>query len=174
MLTGRRCEGTPVMSWPSIRMRPLSGVSRPASRRSNVVLPQPEPPSSANSSPRAISRSTPSTAMTVPKRLASPSILTIASFTGPVSLTSLDRGPQPRALARLLGRAGGDGVEVRPRVVRRIDRLVAGERLGEQRCRGTIAIGVVGERARGGGDLGVHHEVEEVVGIVGLGGVVPA
>ena len=59
MLTGRRCGGTPVMSWPSIRMRPASGVSKPAIMRSRVVLPQPEPPSRANSSPRAISRSTP-------------------------------------------------------------------------------------------------------------------
>ena len=29
MLTGRRCGGTPVMSWPSIRMRPLSGGLEP-------------------------------------------------------------------------------------------------------------------------------------------------
>ena len=72
MLTGRRCGGTPVMSWPSIRMRPASGVSKPASMRSRVVLPQPEPPSRANSSPRAMSRSTPSTAAIAPKRLLTP------------------------------------------------------------------------------------------------------
>ena len=84
MLTGRRCGGTPVMSCPSIRMRPLSGLSKPASRRSRVVLPQPEPPSRANSSPRAISRSTPATASTAPKRLVTPSILTIGPFTGAI------------------------------------------------------------------------------------------
>ena len=74
MLTGRSCGGTPVMSWPSMKMRPASGVSKPASMRSSVVLPQPEPPSSANISPRAISRSTPSTAATAPKRLVTPSM----------------------------------------------------------------------------------------------------
>src|SRR6266550_5157518 len=77
MLTGRWCGGTPVMSWPSIRMRPASGVSRPASRRSKVVLPHPEPPSRANSSPRSMARSTLSTAVTAPKRLVTPSMRTI-------------------------------------------------------------------------------------------------
>ena len=36
---------------PSSRMRPSSGVSKPASMRSSVVLPQPEGPSSAKNSP---------------------------------------------------------------------------------------------------------------------------
>src|SRR6266851_4319460 len=77
MLTGRRCGGTPVMSWPSMTTRPASGLSKPASRRSSVVLPQPELPSRANNSPRSMTRSTPSTAATAPKRLVRPSMRTI-------------------------------------------------------------------------------------------------
>ena len=29
MLTGRACAGTPVMSWPSMKMRPSDGASKP-------------------------------------------------------------------------------------------------------------------------------------------------
>src|SRR6185312_7312214 len=72
-------------------MRPASGVSKPASRRRSVVLPQPEPPNSANSSPRATSRSTPATASTSPKRLVSPSIWTIGPFVKVKSSPGLDR-----------------------------------------------------------------------------------
>ena len=39
------------MSSPSIRMLPEVGVSKPASMRSNVVLPEPEPPSRQKISP---------------------------------------------------------------------------------------------------------------------------
>src|SRR6185436_9185847 len=77
----RRYGGTAVMSWPSMTMRPSSGVSKPAIMRNRVVLPQPEPPSRANSSPCAISRSTPSTAATAPKRLRTVSILTMGPVT---------------------------------------------------------------------------------------------
>src|SRR5882757_284785 len=123
------------MSSPSIRMRPLSGVSSPASRRSSVVLPQPDPPSSANSSPRAISRSTLSTATTAPKRLDAPSILTMGSLNVARSSAGLDRRPQPGALAHLLGGAGGDGVEPGPVVGREIDQRILGDRLVHQRSR---------------------------------------
>ena len=37
-----------------MKMRPAVGVSKPASMRSSVVLPQPEPPSRAKSSPLSI------------------------------------------------------------------------------------------------------------------------
>ena len=56
MLTGRSQGGTEVMSWPSISMRPLSGVSNPASIRSSVDLPEPEPPRRQKISPSATSR----------------------------------------------------------------------------------------------------------------------
>src|SRR6516225_3446024 len=69
MLTGRRYGGIGAISSPSSRMRPSSGVSRPASRRSSVVLPQPEGPSSAKNSPAKISSDSSSTALTPPKRL---------------------------------------------------------------------------------------------------------
>ena len=43
-------------------MSPLSGISKPASMRSKVVLPQPDGPSSEKNSPRLISKLTSSTA----------------------------------------------------------------------------------------------------------------
>mgnify|MGYP003694365039 CR=1 FL=1 len=45
MFTARRLGGISAMSCPSIMMWPSVGTSRPASMRSNVVLPQPEGPS---------------------------------------------------------------------------------------------------------------------------------
>src|SRR5262245_7626742 len=69
MLTGRRCGGTGTMSSPPRKMRPSLGVSKPASIRSNVVLPQPDGPSSAKNSPWAMSKLSASTAATAPKRL---------------------------------------------------------------------------------------------------------
>ena len=62
------------MSSPSSRMRPASGVSKPAITRSSVVLPQPDGPSSAKNSPSLISSETPSTAVTRAERLVTPSI----------------------------------------------------------------------------------------------------
>src|SRR5689334_8737862 len=106
--------------------------------RSRVVLPQPEPPSRANSSARRISRSTPSTATTEPKRLVRFSILTIGSVVN--STTCLDVGPEPRALAHLLGVAGGDGVELRAHRVGRIDQRIARDVLGQQREGRLVAV----------------------------------
>ena len=45
----------------------LVGCSKPAIRRRQVVLPEPEGPSMAKNSPSAMSRVTPSTARTAPK-----------------------------------------------------------------------------------------------------------
>src|SRR5258708_8911304 len=163
MFTGRRCGGTSVMSSPSIRTRPLSGVSSPASRRSSVVLPQPEPPSRANSSPRPISRSTLSTATTAPKRLVAPSTLTMGSLNLDRSSAGLDRRPQPGALAHLLRRPGGDGVELGAIVGREIDQRVLADRLVPQGRRGGIAGGVARAVRPGGGALGVAHESSETV-----------
>jgi len=56
MLTGRRCGGTGAISLPSSRMRPSSGVSKPASIRNSVVLPQPLGPSSAKNSAADVER----------------------------------------------------------------------------------------------------------------------
>ena len=69
MFTGRLSDGIPAMSCPSIRIWPSVGNSKPAIMRSNVVLPQPDGPSSTKNSPAMMSRLTLSTAVTLPKRL---------------------------------------------------------------------------------------------------------
>src|SRR5258708_25688133 len=166
MLIGRRCGGTPVMSWPSITSRPASGVSKPASRRSSVVLPQPELPSRANSSPRSMTRSTLSTAVIAPKRLVTPSMRTIAL---PLTSSSrLDGRPQPAALTALLGVAGGDGIEAGAHVGRRIAQRVARDVLGDKSGRRLVGIGVAGQLARRGGDLGLEHEIEKTKCLCGI------
>ena len=62
LVTGRSCGSTGAMSRPPSRMRPSSGVSKPASILSSVVLPQPLGPSSAKNSPAPISSDSRSTA----------------------------------------------------------------------------------------------------------------
>ena len=84
MLTGRRCGGTPAMSSPSSRMRPSLGVSKPASMRSSVVLPQPDGPSSAKNSRSKMSSDSRSTATTPPKRLLTASNRTSGRAAGSV------------------------------------------------------------------------------------------
>ena len=69
MLTGRRSGGRSVMSLPSSRTRPSSGLSNPAAIRSKVVLPQSDEPSHEETMPCLISRVTRSTAVKSPKRL---------------------------------------------------------------------------------------------------------
>src|SRR5690625_199927 len=59
------------MDFPSTRMSPSVGSSKPAMQRIVVVLPQPEGPSSAKNSPRLMVISTSSTAVTSPNFLVS-------------------------------------------------------------------------------------------------------
>ncbi len=59
----------PAMSWPSMNTAPELGCSNPASMRSSVVLPQPEPPSRQKISPLKTFSVTLLTATKVPKRL---------------------------------------------------------------------------------------------------------
>jgi hypothetical protein len=66
MPMSRLAAATGAMSLPSTVTVPLSAVSNPARIRSAVVLPQPEGPSSATSSPGAMSSDSPSSARTVP------------------------------------------------------------------------------------------------------------
>src|SRR5260363_107410 len=68
------------MSSPDSRMRPSSGVSKPASMRNSVVLPQPLGPSSAKNSPARMSSETPSTARKLPKVLTTFSIRRIGGW----------------------------------------------------------------------------------------------
>src|SRR5664279_5383649 len=62
MFIGRAYEGRPARSWPSSVIEPEVGVSKPASMRSSVVLPQPDEPSRAKISPLTMSIETLSTA----------------------------------------------------------------------------------------------------------------
>ncbi|MCY1367448.1 hypothetical protein D9M69_543830 [compost metagenome] len=76
MLIGRSYGGISVMSTPSRKMRPSVGRSKPASMRSKVDLPDPEPPSRAKISPFLISRDTSSTAIVSSNFFVTRSILT--------------------------------------------------------------------------------------------------
>ena len=65
MPMSRLAAGTAEMSLPSISTSPASANSKPATIRSAVVLPQPDGPSSATSSPGAMSSDMSSSALTV-------------------------------------------------------------------------------------------------------------
>ena len=65
----RLCVGIGVMSWPSSRIAPAVGSSRPAIIRSSVVLPQPDGPSRQTKVPCGTSRLIASTAVKSPNRL---------------------------------------------------------------------------------------------------------
>ena len=73
MPMSRRAGGSAVISAPSTRTVPASGVSKPATTLSSVVLPDPLGPRIVRSSPSATSSDTPSSAKTSPKRLVTPS-----------------------------------------------------------------------------------------------------
>ena len=66
MPMSRLAAGTDEMSLPSTRTDPVSAVSKPATMRRAVVLPQPDGPSSATSSPGAISMDSLSRARVAP------------------------------------------------------------------------------------------------------------
>src|SRR4030088_1874570 len=74
MLPGRRWGSTWAISLPSSRIRPSSGISKPAIIRNSVVLPQPEGPSSAKNSPALMSSDSRSTALKRPNFLTTASI----------------------------------------------------------------------------------------------------
>src|SRR5580693_8306535 len=67
MPMSRLAAGIREMSLPSTATEPESAASKPARMRSAVVLPQPDGPSSATSSPGAISSDRPARARTAPK-----------------------------------------------------------------------------------------------------------
>src|SRR5260370_38212840 len=68
---------------------PLSGIRKPATRLSSVVLPQPEGPSSVMSSPRRTSNDMSSSAVILPKRLVTPSRWTaMSSLLGRVAIVA--------------------------------------------------------------------------------------
>ena len=78
--TLRRCLG---MDSPSTSTSPDVASTRPSSIRTVVVLPEPFAPRKPNTSPRRTSRSTPSTAVSLPNRLVSPRVRMTASSWAP-------------------------------------------------------------------------------------------
>src|SRR2546429_5007348 len=95
MPMSRLAAGTGEMSLPSTVTVPLSAISNPARIRSAVVLPQPDGPSSATSSPGAISSDRPFSARTAPNDL-----LTSRRLTGAPPLAA--RPGTPAAVAEVM------------------------------------------------------------------------
>ena len=62
----RLCTGTPSMRWPSMRISPASGTTKPAIARRSVVLPLPLGPSRPKNSPSGTASVTSSSAATAP------------------------------------------------------------------------------------------------------------
>ena len=105
------------MSWPSMKIRPEEGVSKPASILRSVVLPQPEPPSRAKSSPLPISSETSSTATNPPNRLLTASTRTKPGAKPPGS-SGTARQPvrtsvQARAMSRSCSGVQAGGAHIR-------------------------------------------------------------
>src|SRR3954468_18017549 len=100
------------MSTPSSRIWPSVGRSNPAIRRSVVVFPQPEGPSSEKNSPAGMCRLTPSTAATSANRLTRST-----SWTSPPAIRQGRIHGRPRACspAQLRGRAPIDTATTRLR-----------------------------------------------------------
>ena len=91
MPAARAARGESSLSgWPSARMSPASAGRKPYTIFISVLLPAPFSPSSASTCPAGMSRSTPSTASTGPKRLWIPRS---CSVTGPARRW---RPPRPR------------------------------------------------------------------------------
>src|SRR4051794_18803793 len=82
------------MSLPFSRILPPSGVSKPASMRSSVVLPQPDGPSSAKNSPARMSSESLSTAVKPPNRFVTRSMrnsgMSAAAIGGSVRAEALE------------------------------------------------------------------------------------
>ena len=83
--------GSAVTSRAPMYTRPALGFSSPATVRIRVVFPHPDGPSTTRNSPDSISRSTPATAVTSPKRLTIPDRRT--------ALMLAPSAPQPGARA---------------------------------------------------------------------------
>src|SRR4051794_511331 len=98
----RLCGGRVSMRCSPNRMRPLSSSQKPATMRSNVVLPQPEGPSSVKNSPSRTAIETASTARTAEKLRATPSIVIAVTPTPLVASTSLISARTPNDVLDLL------------------------------------------------------------------------
>src|SRR5208282_5989794 len=132
------------MSAPSIRMRPASGVSNPASIRNRVVLPQPEGPNSAKNSPFSmVSETPPTAAWALPgKRFTTLSMTRCGGSAAAPLATRLDPGPGAGARAFVIGRGRLVEKQPRPHARRRIDAGIVAQPRIDQRNRLEIGIGV--------------------------------
>src|SRR5262249_6949381 len=95
----------------SNKIRPAVGVSRPATSRRKVVLPEPEGPSSASSSPGRTSRLISTTAAAAPKDLDNPSAaIAIATRSGS-GRSAPSGGGEGVSMSPLEERLGAEGDE---------------------------------------------------------------
>src|SRR5919107_5673314 len=148
-LTGR--EKSTSTSAPTV-IRPLSGVSRPLSERSTVVLPDPEGPRSATTWPCVTSRSIERSTTWSPKALRRPVTDSTGPLRGPVGTASGSTGDiavQPLLESGLTGReeqadhpVDGGSLEVHDEhlVLEGCDLLGSAEQLGheDQRRQGGV------------------------------------
>src|SRR5262245_21655830 len=98
----RRYAGTSVIRRPAMAISPLSGIRKPATRLSSVVLPQPDGPSSVISSPRRTISDTSSSAVILPKRFVTPSNSTATVSPPLVRVAGTPGGAESVASAGLL------------------------------------------------------------------------
>src|SRR5688572_26514255 len=127
MPMSRRAGGMAVMSRPSTRTLPASGVSKPATTLSRVVLPDPLGPRMVSSSPEAMSSETPSSATTSPKCLTRPSTFRSAERDATqLRFLQLPGVPQLDRLVAVLGPPGIVDPELLVDVLRRQVRLHLG------------------------------------------------
>src|ERR1700751_2482864 len=173
-----------LMSTPSMKMVPALGRSKPASRRSSVVLPEPEPPSRQKISPRRMSSETSSTATKSPNFLVRCAMRTyaeagsdsagkaegslsgrafIGSFRESGSLTGLEARPRARQQALEVRRSRALGYQADAHLGRRIHgRIVAHGRIERLQLRqhGTRVLDEIGVARR---DVRAQQEVDEQV-----------
>src|SRR3954447_4331067 len=119
------------MSLPASVIVPAVGVSRPATMRSVVVLPQPEGPSSAKNEPRGMSRSSSRTAVNDPKDFVTPRSRSpsydVSSAGGAAGSATCDIGPVSFELRGLLVVERHEVERVRQHLVVGEDQLVLRE-----------------------------------------------
>src|SRR5262245_37145969 len=134
-------SGVATTSTPATSALPAVGVMRPHSMRMVVVLPEPLGPSMPKISPASIEKLMPSTAVSAPKRLTSPS----TAMTGGMALL---RGADPRF-------GGQPGLE---RAAGRVDRDLHAEH-----DVGLLLFGERGARRELGAARDLHHATGEAL-----------
>ncbi len=150
VFTGLRCGGIRVISSPFSVIDPADGVTKPPIARSNVVLPEPDPPNRTNNSPRRTVRVSLSTAVTSPKRTVRPSMRR-SSLSG----RALNRA-QSRVRAAPPAGHRADGEISRHFGIRGKHR-----RVGNHRPARRNRVGVMRDVGDARHDSGPQHEIDE-------------